>query len=231
MIPVQVGPGPMVRHVAEPGGAGWIWGSMFQTSKRKNNYDDGQNHWVLGCFGMFWDVSSFTAMWVRPGGSHISGMSSGRSAVNASVLGRWEGEYGIGLRNSLIVVLYQSLAAGYQIIFWPKFDTWYCKHLQTVSILAWHALNHWEIVHVESVRLLCFKASKACLVAPGVVSCVFWATPQSTRGMHLPCFNCINVGSLSWAKWCHGMETTPVAYSNTGGVDTRYISAGSGLHE
>ena len=99
---MQVGPGPMVRHVAEPGGAGWIWGNMFQTSKRKNNYDDGQNHWV---FGMFWDVSSFTAMWVRPGGSHMNGMSSGWSAVNASVLGRLEGEYGIGFRNSLIVVL------------------------------------------------------------------------------------------------------------------------------
>lgn len=66
MVPAQVGPGPMVRHVAEPG-AGWIWDrliceNMFQIycddlyPKEKTimmtvkiiGFLD-----VVGCFGMF----------------------------------------------------------------------------------------------------------------------------------------------------------------------------------
>ena len=92
-------------HGQTCGGTRWGW---LDLGKHVSNIQKKEQLWwrskSLG-FGMFWDVSSFTAMWVRPGGSHMNGMSSGWSAVNASVLGRLEGEYGIGFRNSLIVVL------------------------------------------------------------------------------------------------------------------------------
>ena len=92
---------------------GWIWDRLIceniyvNTSKRKNKHDDddddddddGRDHWVQ-------DVSSFTAMWIQSGPPWwlTHDMSSGWSALNVSVLGWSEGEYGmIGLWESLIL--------------------------------------------------------------------------------------------------------------------------------